>query len=604
MERITDRIDAFNQSLEHVGDQLDGFRSDLEDREEGLLGLIDAFSARISTSAPVPKGELTALLRDAFNHLSAGLVAWTSAVRRDISGREFINRFERSVIVTVYGKVKSGKSSLGNFIAGVDRSNGSGGFSSGPVPRFRVHAAVDGILQEPEELDPRTGFATDVIECTNRIQEFTLGGLSWIDTPGLHSLTPENGELAREYVANAELVVFLTSSDSPARASEIDELRRLLPLQKPLLVVVSRFDMFEEDLDGDGNITARTMPKPASARDEQRRWVETQIASADLEKLLHDRSYAFVSTHLAKEALASADVAAFDASGMPDLYRNIAGILTREALDLKMAGPRHRFNCLIDEIIHGRPAETDGTGYASLDSIQSSFMSARSAIEWAETKLLSLCDQITRRTITRTLPAIETLMRKAANEPDRPEHRSEELAKSVEAEIGRSLEAVFSAEVTNVLKGMDIAVAEALGTSGLALNMPDIERKYDTISVSQSFTGRTAGSILGGIIGGIAGSVFGPVGSIVGGMIGGGLGGAAGSKMAGSKRISVDVGTNIEDVKSALYDSLGSSLPPIVGKALKHVDETALTPLRSASTEIIISIERLAGDLRARRFDI
>ena len=121
MERITERIDAFNRSLERVGDQLDGFRTDLADREEALLGLIDAFGARISTSAPVPKGELAALLAAAFNHLSAGLVAWTSAVRRDISGREFINRFERSVIVTVYGKVKSGKSSLGNFIAGVDR---------------------------------------------------------------------------------------------------------------------------------------------------------------------------------------------------------------------------------------------------------------------------------------------------------------------------------------------------------------------------------------------------------------------------------------------------------------------------------------------------
>jgi len=604
LERITERIDAFNRSLERVGDQLDGFRTDLEDREEGLLGLIDAFGARISTSAPVPKGELAALLAAAFNHLSAGLVAWTSAVRRDISGREFINRFERSVIVTVYGKVKSGKSSLGNFIAGVDRANGSGGFTSGPVPRFRVHAAVGGILQEPEELDPRTGFATDVVECTNRIQEFTLGGLSWIDTPGLHSLTPENGELAKEYVANAELVVFLTSSDSPARASEIAELRRLLPMHKPLLVVVSRFDAFEEDLDENGTIISRTVTKPASAREEQKRWVEAQIAKAGLEKLLRDRSYAFVSTRLAKDALASGDAAAFDASGMPDLFHSISKTLTRDALELKMAGPKHRFNGLIDEILHGRPTETGGAGYASLDSIRNSFMAARSAIERAEAKLLSLGDQITRRTITRTLPAIEALMRKAADEPDRPEHGSKELAKSVEAEIGRHLEAVFSAEVTRVLEGMDVAVTEALGTSGLALNVPGIERKYETISVSQSYTGKAAGSILGGIAGGAIGSFFGPIGTAVGSMIGGGLGSAAGARMAGSKRVSVDVGTNVEEVKAALYESLSAGLPTVVSAALTRVDETALEPLRSASTELVVSIERLAGDLQKRRFDV
>src|SRR3546814_16525586 len=73
-----------------------------------------------------------------------------------------------------------------------------------------------------------------------------------LETPGLHSLTAENAELTLRLADSADAVLWLSSSTSPGQVQELDELARELRRRKPLLPVITRSDIFEEDeIDGE-----------------------------------------------------------------------------------------------------------------------------------------------------------------------------------------------------------------------------------------------------------------------------------------------------------------------------------------------------------------
>ncbi|WP_250530521.1 dynamin family protein, partial [Caballeronia sp. ATUFL_F1_KS4A] len=71
------------------------------------------------------------------------------------------------------------------------------------------------------------------------------GKLVLVDTPGLHSVTPENAVLTQRFTDSADGVLWLTSSTSPGQVQELDELGRELHRNKPLLPVVTRSDVYE-----------------------------------------------------------------------------------------------------------------------------------------------------------------------------------------------------------------------------------------------------------------------------------------------------------------------------------------------------------------------
>ncbi|MFX6899715.1 hypothetical protein ABTH92_21315, partial [Acinetobacter baumannii] len=71
--------------------------------------------------------------------------------------------------------------------------------------------------------------------------------------PGLHSATGENAALTQRFLDSADAVLWLTSSTSPGQVQELDELARELRRGKPLLPVLTRSDVIDED-EVDGRI--------------------------------------------------------------------------------------------------------------------------------------------------------------------------------------------------------------------------------------------------------------------------------------------------------------------------------------------------------------
>lgn len=166
--------------------------------------------------------------------LTTSAQAWERQWEELEPARQLAQAFEDRVMLLVYGKFNAGKSSLCNFLADRFATHGR------PVQYF--HGASGGIVETAGPL--REG----AVETTARLQGVCLGAsLVLLDTPGLHSLTPGNAALTQRFIDSADAVLWLTSSTSPGQVQELDELARELHRGKPLLPIITRSDVIEED---------------------------------------------------------------------------------------------------------------------------------------------------------------------------------------------------------------------------------------------------------------------------------------------------------------------------------------------------------------------
>jgi len=194
-----------------------------------------------------------AVQADAINALvRASAHTWTQQWANLQVTRDLADQFDDQALLLVFGKFNAGKSSFCNFLA--DRFAAH----NRPVRYFHVDAG-----RVVETAEPFTEGAT---ETTSRLQGVRLGEkLVLLDTPGLHSVTPENAALTQRFTDSADGVLWLTSSTSPGQVQELDELGRELHRNKPLLPVVTRSDEYDED-EVDGEIVRRLCNKSAQRR--------------------------------------------------------------------------------------------------------------------------------------------------------------------------------------------------------------------------------------------------------------------------------------------------------------------------------------------------
>ncbi|KXU87862.1 hypothetical protein CI15_14175 [Paraburkholderia monticola] len=245
-------------------------------------------------------GAINTMLRDS---VRAWMQQWSSLE----AAQHLADYFDDQALLLVFGKFNAGKSSFCNFLAerfaAHDRS----------VQFFHVDAG-----RVVETSEPFTEGAT---ETTSRLQGVRLGAkLVLLDTPGLHSVTPENAALTQRFTDSADGVLWLTSSTSPGQVQELDELGRELHRNKPLLPVVTRSDEYEED-EVDGELVKCLRNKSAPRRDLQEHDVKSRaqdklVAMGVDETLL--KPPVSISAYVAREAGQTA--AAMSEAGFERLY--------------------------------------------------------------------------------------------------------------------------------------------------------------------------------------------------------------------------------------------------------------------------------------------
>jgi predicted GTPase len=267
------KADASNE--QRFISEVDEFRFIAADIEEILRRLEDwlfRLNSDLRSSRSVSSGlsKRSALVYEAGSIdtiLIESAQKWAQQWSRLRPAQELADSFEDKVLLLVFGKFNAGKSSLCNFLADRFAAHGKA------VEYFHVEGGRIVETTEP--------FKEGATETTARLQGVRLSGkLVLLDTPGLHSVTPENAALTQRFTDSADGVLWLTSSTAPGQVQELDELGRELHRNKPLLPVVTRSDIFEED-EVDGEICKVLRNKTADNRAVQ----ETDIKARAEEKL-------------------------------------------------------------------------------------------------------------------------------------------------------------------------------------------------------------------------------------------------------------------------------------------------------------------------------
>ena len=314
-QRFITEVDAFEFITRDIATLLHS----LDDWIAGLTSDLNVH--RLSWEGLRERGAL-ALQADTVNALLwKHRQAWSQELIELEATQALADHFDEKALLLVFGKFNAGKSSFCNFLADRFAAHGRS------VQYFHVDAGQIVDMTEP--------FKEGATETTSRLQGVRLGDkLVLLDTPGLHSVTPENSALTQRFTDSADGVLWLTSSTSPGQVQELDELSRELHRNKPLLPVVTRSDIYDED-EVDGEIVKILCNKPAPRRALQEADIEARakekLVTMDVDTALLKPPVS-ISAYMAREQ--GQTPAAMIEAGFERLYAALLAI-AEPALDYK-----------------------------------------------------------------------------------------------------------------------------------------------------------------------------------------------------------------------------------------------------------------------------
>lgn len=215
-----------------------------------------------------------------------------------------------------------------------------------------------------EFTDSKDWFDENSIESTVSIQYSEMPGMVWVDTPGFGAIEKKAidirplEEIAKEYVKYADLVIFLANSASPGNQDEIKAYEGLYHAGKKALAILTRSDTTNEDIDDNGNLVNKRVPKDAKRRNDQEKYLLTELSNLGVPK--KDCSAISISTLLAEEAVDEQDSEKWVGSNIGILLRKIGDIISsQQILSLKQKGPSEQLLQCLDRIIDNTKDEND-----------------------------------------------------------------------------------------------------------------------------------------------------------------------------------------------------------------------------------------------------
>lgn len=354
-----DAINRFADTMANTVEKFKGVRENAEGKTEEIGKCIQAFNKSVEQAKAhklKAKDKSIQEIYDASTKvLKDTLDGLTKELEEARNGMQFILDNENSLNVVVFGKVKAGKSYLGNLMMGnaIRKLPTKTSYDRLEQPKVKVYdrgtcTTQDKLKEVTEENDASGGFGVDNREATRVIQLFHLGAMTWVDTPGFGSLTEENQELAREYVKNADLVIFASNSDAAGTQQDFQEMKELYDMGKRFLLVLTQSDTLDEDCDDDGNIIPILVPKS----DDDRRSTENYMKKALGENgiRLGDENILTISAFLGLTALEKGEEALFESSNMGKFWNLLSDITEQEGTILSKKAFGDRVNTALQSL--------------------------------------------------------------------------------------------------------------------------------------------------------------------------------------------------------------------------------------------------------------
>jgi len=222
MSYIVETVDEFFAKLDKMQGELAKFSQTLDSRSEKIPDLVKSFKDKIFTAeskAYTGKNAVEKAAQKSLENMRAIIETWEEKIKADQKGKQFIKQNEKYLVVMIFGAVKAGKSSLGNFFAGKKFFNApfDNHYKKIPKPKFATEEGGRNTGGIEKDSKGDEWFQEGVIDTTGAIQYFTLSGLRWIDSPGTGAVGKEGDTknmtaLVEEYLSYTDMCIFLMNS--------------------------------------------------------------------------------------------------------------------------------------------------------------------------------------------------------------------------------------------------------------------------------------------------------------------------------------------------------------------------------------------------------
>lgn len=508
---------------------------------------------------------------------------WRERLQHRDKGLAFRQGFEDSLLVFVFGKVKSGKSSLGNYMAWGQTDPTQQTKDSLPAnqhPTWFSHENTEAENGDaPREAEQNQQFRVDGTEATSSIQGFRLPGLTWVDSPGLHSVKQCNGKLAQEYVQHADLILYTMSSSAPGRASDLQEIRQLLDQKKQTLLLITGSDTPDEDWDDENDrmVIKGKMMKPALTRLAQRDYVAKELNADGIAR--ENVEIISISAQVAQRFFD--DEQHMAESGMAQLFATLHTLSHAEGVRIKRHVPLNNFHkfltvCIDDLAPYHQQIALFGETFKKLQrtlaqtiirQVRHAQSRMRASVDDTFDALLALRDDES---------AINSQLRQART---RWETVHQEVVEEAIAELFRDITREFKT-----------AMRDSWQASTLTLPNFSLEKITEEIPGEVVKGNRKRNSRLGALAGAAIGfALGGPAGAAVGMTIGGGAGGAlsTGPRM-GTRTIELTVGDNLSAIQAQAIERYCAS----VASAIHALADQLTTQLLTESEALTDALKR------------
>ena len=596
-DMIAKKADDFVKTLDKAKTELVKFEQVLNQKDNEISSEITKFSsicADLSKKFEKCGKDLSCVdkaLNDVIEGIANSVKTWQEAFESSKRGKKFMHDHQKFLATMVFGAVKAGKSTLGNFLAGREWLNApfDNVYKHLPVTQFdrQEQARSSGGMTEPDS-EGRRWFCEGVTDTTGDIQYFSLSGLRWFDSPGTGSLgTPDDfkkmDEMVKEYLNYVDICIFLINSSEPGLTEDMKYMQLLDAVNQEALVVITKSDTKEEDVDENGEICSVTVPKSPEARKLQEnnmcQRLHEQFPSLDSSKY-HAIS---ISSYLAKEALKTGDYKKFQASGMELFMSKISEKASKDIINIKKKRPKEAFSKFIGDIING------STDFGGVRVIRENLAKVSDGVADFKKNVDSRINNLTRNIKSLVKSKVENRLMDFSSIVNK--------GGSVE---GEQISAMVSEVVLDVMKKeISIYIGEIVGQSkdlmdkislsngisikseGISQRYTEVEHKYvDCVLVSRDPRG-----------------VLEHIGHFFGKEY---------HRTSYETRIEVEqvaTGTNIEDVIDKLMPDVERYVKEVVQSNLKNISDTYFAPQELFVTKISQELDKLVAFLERTNRD-
>jgi small GTP-binding protein len=175
---------------------------------------------------------------------------------------KLIENIDSSLKVVIMGEVKAGKSTLLNAFAGSNISPTDIAEATGSIIEIKYYPREYGKIKlEDKTIDGKPEEIFIELEKNNNNQEFfkkcksvefgfpisNLKNFTLVDTPGLETITEENSDRTKDYIAKTDVVIWVFNGHHLGQTDIEEALIDVNRFGKPVIAVINRIDEIDED---------------------------------------------------------------------------------------------------------------------------------------------------------------------------------------------------------------------------------------------------------------------------------------------------------------------------------------------------------------------